>query len=346
MLLITMKKKAMVKQISAVIKYLENHSLTPHITRSNNSMLIGIVQDTDSLLIAELGDLPGVESVGVVKKAFKLASRDFKNDKTIVTVRGVEIGGDEIVVIAGPCAVESREQLLETAYRVRDGGARFLRGGAYKPRSSPYSFQGLGEKGLDLLAEAREKTNLGIVTEVVSPAQIDIVARTADILQVGARNMQNFALLDALGKMRKPVLLKRGMMSTIEELLMSAEYLLASGNDQVILCERGIRTFEKYTRNTLDFAIVPLVHRLSHLPIILDPSHAAGDRELVPPLAASALAAGADGLIIEVHIDPDNALCDGLQSLRAEEFSTLMHHFRKIARAMGRDIFEASDDLS
>jgi 3-deoxy-7-phosphoheptulonate synthase len=304
MILITMKREATVKETSGVIKFLENHGLTPHITKSNSSTLIGIVQDAGTLLIEELRQLPGVETIEAVKKAFKLASREFKRDKTIVNVRGISIGGKEITIMAGPCAVESRKQLLDTAQRVRDAGAKVLRGGAYKPRSSPYSFQGLREKGLELLAEAREKTGLAIVTEIISPTLIDIVSETADILQVGARNMQNFALLDELGKLRKPVLLKRGMMSTMEELLMSAEYLLASGNEQVILCERGIRTFEKYTRNTLDLAAIPIVSRLSHLPIIVDPSHAAGDRELVPSLSAAAIAAGADGLIVEVHIDP------------------------------------------
>ncbi|MFQ6104915.1 MAG: 3-deoxy-7-phosphoheptulonate synthase [Candidatus Glassbacteria bacterium] len=338
MILITMKQEASVKETSAVIKFLENHGLTPHLTKSNSSMLIGIVQDTGTLLIEELRKLAGVEKVEAVKKAFKLASREFRREKTIVIVRGIRIGGKEITVMAGPCAVESRDQLLDTACRVRDSGAKVLRGGAFKPRSSPYSFQGLGEKGLELLAEAREKTGLAIVTEILSPEHLEIVSGVADILQVGARNMQNFALLDTLGKIRKPILLKRGMMSTMEELLMSAEYLLASGNDQVILCERGIRTFEKYTRNTLDLAAIPIISRLSHLPIIVDPSHAAGDREIVPSLSAAAIAAGADGLIVEVHIDPDSALCDGLQSLRVEQFDALMTRIQAIAVAMGREI--------
>lgn len=333
-----MKQEASVKETSAVIKFLENHGLTPHLTKSNSSMLIGIVQDTGTLLIEELRKLAGVEKVEAVKKAFKLASREFRREKTIVIVRGIRIGGKEITVMAGPCAVESRDQLLDTACRVRDSGAKVLRGGAFKPRSSPYSFQGLGEKGLELLAEAREKTGLAIVTEILSPEHLEIVSGVADILQVGARNMQNFALLDTLGKIRKPILLKRGMMSTMEELLMSAEYLLASGNDQVILCERGIRTFEKYTRNTLDLAAIPIISRLSHLPIIVDPSHAAGDREIVPSLSAAAIAAGADGLIVEVHIDPDSALCDGLQSLRVEQFDALMTRIQAIAVAMGREI--------
>jgi len=333
-----MKKDATVRETSGVIKLIENHGLIPHLTRSDASMLIGIVEESGTISVEELKKLPGVEKVEVVRKAFKLTSREFKRERTVVEVGEVRIGGEQIVVMAGPCAVESREQLLDTAYMVKEAGARILRGGAYKPRTSPYSFQGLGEKGLELLAEAREKTGLAVVTEVISPAHIGIVSEVADILQVGARNMQNFALLDALGKTRKPVLLKRGMMSTIEELLMSAEYLLASGNERVILCERGIRTFEKYTRNTLDLACIPIVTKLSHLPVIVDPSHASGDRELVPPLAAAAIAAGADGLIVEVHRDPESALCDGLQSLRGEDFGFMMETIGRIAEAVGRKL--------
>lgn len=336
MIVITMKSDAMVKETSGIIKFIENHGLTPHLSRRNSSMLIGIVEEDGALLIEELKQLAGVEKVEVVKKAFKLASREFKSEKTVVNVAGLRIGGNEVTIMAGPCAVESREQLLDTAFMVKEAGAKVLRGGAFKPRTSPYSFQGLGEKGLELLAEAREKTGLAIVTEIVSISHIPIVSEVADILQVGARNMQNFALLNALGKNRKPVLLKRGMMSTMEELLMSAEYLLASGNERVILCERGIRTFEKYTRNTLDLACIPVVSNLSHLPIIADPSHAAGERSLVPPLSAAAIAAGADGLIVEVHRDPDSALSDGQQSLTFDGFKAMMDQLRRIAVAMGR----------
>ncbi len=340
MIVITMQHAASVKEISGVIKYLENHGLTLHITRNNSSTLIGIVDPAGHMLIEEMRGLSGVDHVEIVKKAFKLSSREFKNEKTVLTVGGSRIGSGEVTVMAGPCAVESREQLLETAHRVREGGATILRGGAFKPRSSPYSFQGLREKGLELLCEAREETGLAIVTEIVSIEHIGAVSEAADILQVGARNMQDFALLDALGKLRKPVLLKRGMMSTVEELLMSAEYLLASGNEQVILCERGIRTFEKYTRNTLDLAAIPNVSRLSHLPIIVDPSHAAGDRELVPPLALAAIAAGADGLIVEVHFDPETALCDGRQSLTVDQFRSMMEKVRTLGHAFGRKISE------
>jgi 3-deoxy-7-phosphoheptulonate synthase len=339
MIVITMKHDAAVKETSGVIKFIENHGLTPHLSRRNSSMLIGIVEEDGALMLEELKQLSGVEKVEVVKKAFKLASREFKAEKTIVNVGGgLGIGGKEIVIMAGPCAVESREQILDTAFMVKEAGAKVLRGGAFKPRTSPYSFRGLGEKGLELLAEAREKTGLAIVTEIVSVSHIPIVSEMADILQVGARNMQNFALLDALGKIRKPILLKRGMMSTMEELLMSAEYILASGNDRVILCERGIRTFEKYTRNTLDLACIPVVSKLSHLPIIVDPSHAAGERTLVPPLAAASIAAGADGLIVEVHRDPDAALSDGQQTMTIEGFRSMMDQIRKIAFALGREI--------
>lgn len=261
-----------------------------------------------------------------------------KPDATIVNVNGIEVGGSEIVVIAGPCAVESREQLFETARSVRDGGARILRGGAFKPRSSPYSFQGLGEDGLRLLDQVRKETGLPVVTEVMDTRQVELVASYADMLQVGSRNMQNFPLLKEVGMCRKPVLLKRGMMSTVEEFLLAAEYILNQGNEQVILCERGIRTFETSTRNTLDLSAVPMLKRLSHLPVIVDPSHGTGLRWMVPPMAKAAIACGADGLIMEVHYNPEGALCDGHQSLNLDEFSLLMSDLRKIAQAVDREI--------
>ncbi len=261
-----------------------------------------------------------------------------EQETTIVNVNGVMVGGSEIVVIAGPCAVESREQLFETARSVRDQGARILRGGAFKPRSSPYSFQGLGEEGLKLLAQVRTETGLPVVTEVMDTRQVELVASYADMLQVGSRNMQNFPLLKEVGMCRKPVLLKRGMMATIEEFLLAAEYILNQGNDQVVLCERGIRTFETATRNTLDLSAVPILKRLTHLPVIVDPSHGTGHRWLVPPMAKAALAAGADGLIMEVHYKPEEALCDGYQSLSLQEFSELMKDLKKIALAVGREI--------
>jgi len=261
-----------------------------------------------------------------------------KPDATIVNVNGIEIGSSEIIVIAGPCAVESREQLFETARSVRDGGARILRGGAFKPRSSPYSFQGLGEEGLILLRQIRKETGLPVVTEVMDTRQVELVASYADMLQVGSRNMQNFPLLKEVGMCRKPVLLKRGMMATIEEFLQAAEYILNAGNEQVILCERGIRTFETSTRNTLDLSAVPMLKRLSHLPVIVDPSHGTGLRWMVPPMAKAAIACGADGLIMEVHYNPEKALCDGHQSLSIDEFDLLMSDLRKIAFAVGREI--------
>jgi len=256
----------------------------------------------------------------------------------VVKVNGVSIGGKQLVVMAGPCAVESREQLLEAAQAVKETGAHVLRGGAFKPRTSPYSFQGLGEEGLRLLAEARDETGLPIVTEVIDPQMLPMVTTYADILQVGARNMHNYALLHAVGESQRPVLLKRGMMSTIEELLMAAEYVLSHGNERVILCERGIRTFEKYTRNTLDISAVPLLKQLSHLPVFVDPSHGTGKWELVEPVSRAAVAAGADGLIIEVHPHPEEALSDGAQSLKPDRFATLMENLRPVAEAVGRTL--------
>jgi 3-deoxy-7-phosphoheptulonate synthase len=265
-------------------------------------------------------------------------SRKTKPDDTIVNINGVRIGGSEIVVIAGPCAVESREQLLQTARCVKAGGASILRGGAFKPRSSPYNFQGMGEEGLKLLGVIREETGLPVVTEVMDTRQIELVASYADIIQIGSRNMQNYPLLKEAGMCRKPVLLKRGMMATIEEYLMAAEYILSHGNEQVILCERGIRTFETSTRNTLDLSAVPMLKHLTHLPVIVDPSHGTGLRWMVPAMAKAAVAVGADGLIMEVHYKPEEALCDGYQSLNPDEFEQLMFDLKKIALAIGREI--------
>jgi 3-deoxy-7-phosphoheptulonate synthase len=265
-------------------------------------------------------------------------SRKTKPEATIVNIDGVEVGGSEIVVIAGPCAVESREQLLETARAVKEGGARILRGGAFKPRSSPYNFQGLGEEGLKLLAEIRKGTGLPVVTEVMDTRQVELVASYADMIQIGSRNMHNYPLLKEAGMCRKPVLLKRGMMATIEEFLLAAEYVLNQGNEQVILCERGIRTFETSTRNTLDLSAVPMLKRLSHLPVIVDPSHGTGLRWMVPAMAKAAVAVGADGIIVEVHYKPEEAICDGQQSLDLDEFTQLMTDLKKVAHAIGREI--------
>jgi 3-deoxy-7-phosphoheptulonate synthase len=265
-------------------------------------------------------------------------SRKTKPGDTIVDIKGVNIGGSEIVIIAGPCAVESRDQLFATARSVKESGANILRGGAFKPRSSPYNFQGLGEEGLKLLSSIRKETNLPVVTEVMDTRQMELVASYADMIQIGSRNMQNYPLLKEAGMCGKPVLLKRGMMATVEEFLLAAEYILSQGNDQVILCERGIRTFETSTRNTLDLSAVPMLKRLSHLPVIVDPSHGTGLRWMVPAMAKAAVAVGADGLIMEVHYQPEQAICDGYQSLSLDEFATLMSDLKKIAQAIGREI--------
>ena len=281
--------------------------------------------------------LEGVREVVRITQPFKLASRQFKPQGTIIDLgRGVKIGGSEIVVAAGPCSVESREQILSIAESVSKAGARILRGGAFKPRTSPYAFQGMGEKGLELMREAADKFNLFVVSEIMDPSQIQMMGAYVDIFQVGARNMQNYFLLRALGEVQKPVLLKRGMSATIEELLLSAEYILSGGNYNVVLCERGIRTFETATRNTLDIAAIPVIQKLSHLPIVADPSHGTGRRDKVPPMARAAIAAGADGLLIEVHNDPDHALSDGAQSLYPANFAQLMGELRIIAPAVGR----------
>lgn len=265
-------------------------------------------------------------------------SRKTKPDDTIVDINGIKVGGSEIIVIAGPCAIESREQLFNTARSVKTGGAKILRGGAFKPRSSPYNFQGMGEEGLKLLDIIRKETGLPVVTEVMDTRQVELVSGYADMLQIGSRNMQNFPLLKEAGMCRKPILLKRGMMSTIEEFLLAAEYILNQGNDQIILCERGIRTFETSTRNTLDLSAVPMLKRLTHLPVIIDPSHGTGLRWMVPAMAKAAVAVGADGLIMEVHYKPEEALCDGQQSLNPDEFDRLMLDLKKIAQAVGREI--------
>ena len=282
--------------------------------------------------------LPGVEKVVPISKPYKLVGRELHPEPSVIQVGNVAIGGDRLVVIAGPCAVEERGRTLEIARSVRQYGAVLFRGGAFKPRTSPYAFQGLGEEGLKILAEVRAETGLGIVTEMTSPSQADLMVKYVDVVQIGARNMQNFELLKSVGRMGKPVLLNRGLAATIEEWLMSAEYILSEGNDKVILCERGIRTFEGYTRNTLDLTAVPVVKALSHLPIIIDPSHATGIREKVSPMARAAIAAGADGLIVEVHTDPDKALSDGPQSLYPEQFKQLMRHLHVIAPVVGKQL--------
>jgi 3-deoxy-7-phosphoheptulonate synthase len=309
-----------------------------HLSEGEERTIIGVVGDGRPLDRDRFERMNGVERIVPILSPFKLASRDFRPQDTLVALNGTQAGGRRIVIMAGPCAVESREQILETARAVKAAGATVLRGGAFKPRTSPYSFQGLGLEGLKMLAEAGRETGLLVVTEVMAPEQVPLVSTYADILQIGARNMQNFALLHAVGASQQPVVLKRGMMSTMEELLMSAEYILSHGNDRLILCERGIRTFETYTRNTVDINAVPMLKQLSHLPVLLDPSHGTGQRSLVGPVARAAIAAGADGLLIEVHPEPDEALVDGAQSLAPDGFARLMDELRAVSEAVGRSI--------
>jgi 3-deoxy-7-phosphoheptulonate synthase len=337
-MIIVMKAEATLKQTSAIIQKIEELGFKPYLSKGAKKTVVGMVGNGAKVDPNTFSFLPGVETVVPISKPFKLASRELKSTSTVITLNGVRIGGDKIIVMAGPCAVESREQIISTAKAVAAAGATVLRGGAFKPRTSPYSFQGMKEEGLKIMREAADMTGLAIVTEVMSPHDVDLVAQYANILQIGTRNMQNYSLLEAVGRTTKPVLLKRGLMSTIEELLMSAEYILSNGNPNVILCERGIRTFEKYTRNTLDISAVPIIKELSHLPIIIDPSHATGKRSLVGAVSKSAVAAGADGLIIEVHPDPEKAMSDGAQSLHFPEFDTLMEELKKIALAVGRNV--------
>jgi 3-deoxy-7-phosphoheptulonate synthase len=337
-MIIVMKTNSDRDEIGRVTKRIEDFGLKAHISEGVDHTVIGVLGKVFTELRDALELLPGVEQVLLVSKPYKLASREFHPRDTIVEVRGVPIGGNEIVVMAGPCAIESEEQLLATAQAVKAAGATVLRGGAFKPRTSPYDFRGLGEAGLKILAAVGKENKMPVITEVMSPDQVDLVARYADILQIGARNMQNFILLDEVGKTKKPVLLKRGLSCTIQEWLLAAEYILAQDNEQVILCERGIRTFETYTRNTLDISAIPIIEKVSHLPIIIDPSHATGKWYLVSPIALAAVAAGADGLLIEVHPNPDLALADGPQSLNFDSFRSLMSQLLPIAKARNRKL--------
>lgn len=332
--------------VEKVIQKLHEMGHKVHISRGERRIILGVIGDVENLASVPFYAFNGVEEIIRIVKPYKLASREFKSFDTTVKVKDVVVGGKEVVVMAGPCVVENKKQIFETAQRVKAVGAKILRGGAFKPRTSPYSFQGLGEEGLKLLAQAGEETGLAVVTEVMSVNQIELVGKYTDIFQVGARNMQNFVLLQELGKTKKPILLKRGMSATIEELLLSAEYILSQGNYEVILCERGIRTFENYTRNTLDLSAVPALKRLSHLPIIVDPSHATGRWRLVSPMAKAAIAVGADGLLIEVHPDPKNSLSDGAQTLKLDTFTQLMKELSPIVQAVGRELgTSAEDDL-
>ncbi len=337
-MIIVMRMGATQEEIDNVVARVNELGFRTHLSRGEERTIIGVIGDERPVDKDSLARMQGVERIVPILRPFKLASRDFQPHDTVIEIAGHPVGGKRLTIIAGPCAVESREQILETAHLVKEAGAHMLRGGAFKPRTSPYSFQGLGEEALVYLAEARELTGLPIVTEVMSPDQVPLVAKYADVLQIGTRNMQNYALLHAIGEAGFPVLLKRGMMSTIEELLMSAEYILSHGNRRVILCERGIRTFETYTRNTLDINAVPVIKELTHLPIIVDPSHATGKWNLVSAVSRASIAAGADGLIIEVHPHPEKALSDGGQSLRATRFSELMKQLERVAEAVERTI--------
>ncbi|TME25883.1 MAG: 3-deoxy-7-phosphoheptulonate synthase [Chloroflexi bacterium] len=336
-MLVVMKREATREQIDAVVERIKEFGIEPVPLPGAERTAIGTFGTTSRAAAEAVESLPGVAEVVPVSRPFKLASREVIATDTVVRVGSAGIGaGQPLAVIAGPCAVESRDVTIETARAVRAAGGTALRGGAFKPRTSPYSFRGMGEQGLEILAEARAETGLPIVTEVLSPSDVDAVARVADCLQIGARNMQNYSLLDAVGEQTKPVLLKRGMSATIEELLLSAEYVLARGNRNVILCERGIRTFERYTRNTFDVNAIPLLKRLTHLPVLADPSHGTGKWYLVAPVALAAVAAGADGLIVEVHPSPDHALSDGFQSLTFEHLRALLSVVPEVARAVGR----------
>ena len=337
-MIIVMKPGIPAEEELRVKSLMESKGFQIHESRGANFTLFGVVGDTAAYDMNQLRVYDCIDKVMRVQEPYKRANRMFHPEDSIVDVCGVKVGGKQITVMAGPCSVETREQIIGVAEDVKQMGAAILRGGAFKPRTSPYSFQGLQETGLDLLKEAKAVTGLPIITEIMSADKIERFVEDVDVIQVGARNMQNFELLKELGKTDKPILLKRGLSATIEEWLMSAEYIMAGGNDNVILCERGIRTFENYTRNTLDLSAIPAVKKLSHLPVVVDPSHAAGMWWMVEPLAKAAVAVGADGLIIEVHNDPEHALCDGAQSLKPERFGRLMQDLKIIAGAVGREL--------
>lgn len=337
-MVIILQNSATEKEIENIKNHLLEYGFQIHESRGVQKTILGAIGVQPDFDIRKIRILDGVADVYRVTVPFKLASRDFKNDSTIIKVKDLEIGGNNVVMMAGPCSVESEDQIFRLAKVVAESGTRILRGGAFKPRTSPYSFQGLGEEGLKLLRNAADEFNLIVITEVMQMNQIDVIDKYTDIFQIGARNMQNFGLLKELGQTNKPVMLKRGLSATIEETLMSAEYILSNGNPNVILCERGIRTFETYTRNTFDASAIPVVHKKSHLPIIADPSHATGYRDQVPPIARAAVAAGADGLMIEIHDNPDKALSDGPQALLPESYLNLVKELKAIAKVLNRDL--------
>ena len=337
-MIIVLKPEATESQLKHIITKVKALGLKPMISRGIERTIIGVIGEEDLLRVQPMEVFPGVEKVMPILAPYKLVSREFKPADTVVDVSGVKVGGNRLVVMAGPCAVENFDLLFSIAKAVKKGGAVILRGGAFKPRTSPYSFQGLGEEGLKYLVEVKKRTGLPVATELMDVRDLDIVERHADLIQIGARNMQNFDLLKEVGRSKKPVLLKRGMSATVKDWLLSAEYILQNGNFNVILCERGIRTFETETRFTQDLSSTPIIKSLSHLPIVVDPSHAAGKWGLVPSLSKAAVAGGADGLLIEVHSKPEEALCDGPQAMLPEKFSKLMTELRRVAKAVGREL--------
>ncbi|WP_408956522.1 3-deoxy-7-phosphoheptulonate synthase [Natroniella sp. ANB-PHB2] len=337
-MIVVMENGASKDMVKRVLGRIEELGFEAHLSEGEVKTIIGVIGEGKMELKDSFAILPGVEDVVEITKPYKLSGKQFKSGRSVIEIDDVKVGGDNFTIMAGPCAIESKEQLLQAAQQVKDGGAQILRGGAFKPRTSPYSFQGLEKNGLKMLAEAREETGLKVVTEVMDTRDVGLVAEYADILQVGARNMQNYPLLREVGQTNRPVLLKRAMTATYKEFLMAAEYIMAGGNHDVILCERGIRTFVDQTRNTVDLTVVPVIRELSHLPIIIDPSHGTGKWKYVTPLAKAALAVGADGLMIEVHPDPTNALCDGPQSLRPDKFKSLVEQMKPIAEAVNRSL--------
>lgn len=335
-MIIVLKQGTTEEQKKNIVKKIKELNLMPMVSEGKERTIIGVIGDEEVISNISIEAFQGVEKVMPILKPYKLVGRELKPDNTVIKVGNVEIGSDTLIVMAGPCSVENEKMIIETAKAVKEAGAHILRGGAFKPRTSPYSFQGLGEKGLKFMAKAKEETGLPVVTEVMDTRDVSLVEKYADIIQVGARNMQNFQLLKEVGLCKKPIFLKRGLSSTVKELLMSAEYILSSGNDQVILCERGIRTFEDATRNTLDLSAVPLIKELSHLPVVIDPSHATGKRSLILPMSKAAVASGADGLMIEVHPYPEKAVSDGAQSLMFKEFQSLMENIKPFVEAAGK----------
>ncbi len=344
-MMIIMRGDATQEQVSKVVEQIKMDGLRPHLSQGEERTIIGLIGDGRVIQKDKYLFLPGVDRIVPITRPYKLASREFSPHNSVFPLDGVQAGGKEVVIIAGPCAVESRTQVLEVAQAVAEAGAHALRGGIFKPRTSPYSFQGMGEAGLEFLLEARQLTGLPIVTEVMAPQQVEFLTQHVDVLQVGARNMQNYSLLEVIGESQHPVLLKRGLSATVEDLLMAAEYILSKGNRKVMLCERGIRTFETSTRNTTDINAIPVLKAITHLPVILDPSHSTGHWEYVTAIARAGVAAGADGLIVEVHPNPEQALSDGAQSLKPERFAEMVRQVGAIARAIGRDLAPANHRL-